>query len=505
MITVRTISFFGIEVKEIEVQLSLTNGIPNFSIVGLGDKAITESKERIKSSMAAIGLSLPPKKITVNLAPADLLKEGTHFDLPIAVAVLIGLGVLEQSKVKNFIFLGELSLDGSIRAVSGVLPSAMYAVLNETAICCPYENGPEAAWGGEKLEILAVKHISHIINHFKGVQIISRPIITKENIKNKSDKDFGDVLSQKIAKRALAIAAAGEHNILMIGSPGSGKSMLASRFNTILPALEIDEMLEVSMIYSVSGLIRNGTLSTVRPFRNPHHSASLPSIVGGGKNSKPGEISLAHCGVLFLDELPEFPRQIIDSLRQPIEDKEISISRINSKITYPAKFQILAAMNPCKCGFYKSKKICKCGDKAVSNYQGKISGPIIDRIDIKIWMQNEKYDVKKHQEGEKDPINSIFLKEKVLQAREIQKERYKNYNIKTNNQLEGELLKKYCIPKTEDLQKLISDISEKRDLSMRSINKILKVARTVADFEESQEINKTHLEEAIFYNTEFVN
>lgn len=491
-------SLVGIKALNIEVQVHFANGNPGLTIVGLPDKAIGESRERIRAVLSSIGYSFPAKRITVNLAPADVLKEGSHYDLPIAIGILAGLGAVDKNKIAKYIILGELSLNGQMRKVNGILPVALSCVIEGKSLICPYENGQEARWAGAELDIIAAKNILSVLNILKGEEVAEIIAISEENITNGEDLDFQDVYGNAEAKRAMIIAASGNHNILLIGSPGSGKSMLCNRIKGILPPLDPSEMLEVSMIYSVSGLIENGNLTTSRPFRNPHHSASMPSIIGGGKTAKPGEISLAHCGVLFLDELPEYPKQILEALRQPMESGSVSISRINSKMTYPAKFQLVSAMNPCTCGFlYDKSKTCPTKTCAIK-YQSKLSGPILDRIDIQIKMESQKYNLtnSKEQKGE----NSANIKSKVIHTRSIQKERFQkmNKNILTNSQMQGEIFNSICLS-NKKLDPIINTLTEKYHFSLRSISKILKVARTIADFENNSDIKEENLLEAISY------
>src|SRR3990172_1764264 len=380
---ISTVTFQGVDVKEIDVQVQIVNGFPQFNVVGLADKAVGESRERVRAALHAIGLPLPAKRVTVNLAPADVVKEGSHFDLPIALGVLAAMGVFPGEELTHYLVLGELALDGGIRSVAGVLPAAIAASATNRGIICPAECGSEAVWAGD-LEVLAPQNLVVLLNHMKGTQVLTRPqpVMSSEN---PAQLDLADVKGQESAKRALEIAAAGGHNLLMIGPPGSGKSMLAARLPGILPPLEPAEALEVSMIHSIAGMLEGGRLIRQRPFRDPHHSASLPLIIGGGHRARPGEISLAHHGVLFLDELPEFSGQTLESLRQPLETRSALVSRVNYHVTFPAKFQLVAAMNPCRCGHVDdAARACGRAPKCVLDYQARISGPIFDRIDIHI-------------------------------------------------------------------------------------------------------------------------
>ena len=347
---INTVAFHGVEVKAVDVQVQLSNGLPAFNIVGLPDKAVAESKERVRAALHSLGISLPPKRLTINMAPADLAKEGSHFDLPIALGVLGAMGVLPKEELEEYVVLGELSLDAGIRAVSGVLPAAMHAAAVNKNLICPKECGGEAAWAGA-VDILAPSDLLQLINHIKGSQILSQPEAALANDNNTTIPDLSSVKGQETAKRALEIAAAGGHNMLMIGPPGSGKSMLASCLPGILPKLSPQEALELSMVHSIAGVLPEGGLVQQRPFRSPHHSASQPALIGGGQRVKPGEISLAHHGVLFLDELPEFARGTLESLRQPLETGDALVARANAHVKYPARFQLIGAMNPCRCGY----------------------------------------------------------------------------------------------------------------------------------------------------------
>ena len=381
---VHTVAFEGTKVLDIDVQVQTSHGLPRFNVVGLPDKAVGESRERVRATLHALGLALPARHIAVNLAPADVLKEGSHFDLPIAMALLAVMGVLPLEEMRNYTALGELALDGAISPVAGVLPAGVTAAANDRGLICPEKNGGEAVWAGE-LEVLAAPSLLALINHFKGTQVLVRPEPRLQTEDESHFADLRDIKGQETAKRALEVAAAGGHNLLMIGPPGSGKSMLAARLPGLLPPLAPDEALEVSMIHSLAGLLDDGKLLRRRPFRDPHHSASLPSLVGGGMRAKPGEISLAHNGVLFLDELPEFQRATLEALRQPLETGRAVISRANHHVTYPARVQLIAAMNPCRCGFLDDpSRTCGRAPKCAADYQARISGPLFDRIDCHV-------------------------------------------------------------------------------------------------------------------------
>jgi magnesium chelatase family protein len=492
---VATFAFSGIEVVDVEVQCQLASGMVNFTIVGMGDKAVTESRERIRAAFTSIGLAMPPKKVVVNLSPADILKEGSHFDLPIIISLMVAMKVLPQDAIAGYVALGEIGLDGRILPVNGILPASIAAVNDGKGIICPHENGGEACWAGEDIEILAPRNLLELINHFKGHQVLSRPQIKTLN-DNFQYPDFKDVKGQEGAKRAAEIAAAGGHNLLMIGPPGSGKSMIAARMSGIMPELDAEEILEISIINSVSGNIKNGQISSVRPFRDPHHNCSMPSMVGGGAKAKPGEISLAHKGVLFLDELPEFSRQVLDSLRQPLEERRVTISRVQAHSSYPADFQLVAAMNPCKCGYLDdASRACSRAPKCAEDYQMKVSGPMMDRIDIHIEVpaQNpvdafEKFVAE----------SSSAIRARVIKAREVQFERNKKFGCKLNTELKGESLAEAC--QMSDEAKTILKLGvERLKLSMRGHSRVLKVARTIADLSASSMIEKAHMLEALSY------
>src|SRR5579859_5986838 len=382
---VRTFAFSGIEAVPVEVQVQISLGAPALLLVGLPDKAVGEARERMRAALSAMGLALPPRRILINLAPADILKEGSHFDLPIALGVLAAMDVMPREDLFGYAALGELSLDGTVTPVAGVLPAAIGASAHDLGLICPASQGGEAAWAG-RIEVLAAPDLLTLINHFRGTQVLTPPV-TSGVAEAARGPDLAEVKGMETAKRAVEIAAAGGHNLLMIGPPGSGKSMLAARLPTILPTLSPAELLEVSMIASVSGVIKDGALTDRRPFRTPHHSASMPALVGGGLHARPGEVSLAHHGVLFLDELPEFQPQVLDSLRQPLESGEVCIARANHRVTYPARFMLIAAMNPCRCGRANEPGYaCRRGlnTRCTADYQTRISGPLLDRIDLHI-------------------------------------------------------------------------------------------------------------------------
>ena len=496
---VNTVSFQGVDVQDIEVQVQISPGLPNFTIVGLPDKAVGESRERVRAALHAIGLSLPAKRVTINLAPADVLKEGSHFDLPIALGVLAGMGVFPSEELAHHIVLGELGLDGSIRQVTGVLPAAMNAAVRGLGIICPKAGGGEAVWAGD-LDVLAPENLVMLINHMKGVQVLPRPEAQLAESHARAP-DLADVKGQESAKRALEVAAAGGHHLLMIGPPGAGKSMLAARLPGILPPLSPAEALEVSMIHSIAGHLSEGRLIQARPFRDPHHTASTPSIIGGGQRAKPGEISLAHHGVLFLDELPEFQRAALEALRQPLESRRALVSRANYHVTFPAKVQLVAAMNPCRCGqAYDPGFTCARGPKCQSDYQAKISGPIFDRIDIIIDVPAvSAADLALPPPRE----NSALVSLRVARARDRQQERFAALGksspaLVTNADADGEVLMQIA-QLSAPAQSLLAEAAEKMKLSGRGYHRVLRVARTIADLEGVAEITPAAVAEALSY------
>ena len=498
---INTVTFHGIEVVDVNVQVHFSPGMPAFSLVGLPDKTIAESRERIRASLHSIGLMLPSQRIIVNLSPADLIKEGSHFDLPIAIGILINMGVLKAEETKDYLILGELALDGSLIGVNGILPAAIGANERNYGIICPEKNGPEAAWSANS-NIVAASNLVQLINHLKGRQCLAPPKIIKDQTPFSHSLDLKDIKGQETAKRALEIAASGGHNMLMSGPPGAGKSMLASRMASILPDMTSSEILECSMVASIAGEITDGNLRIIRPFRAPHHSCSMPAMVGGGANKRvmPGEISLAHNGILFLDELPEFPRIVIDSLRQPLEEGKVNISRANYHVTYPAKFQLIAAMNPCRCGFLgDTERQCNKAPRCGTDYQSKISGPFFDRIDIYLEVNTSSIsEIINSTESE----SSQIVAQRVQKARNLQAKRYKHCGIKNNSELNNNLIKEFAEP-TLEAKLLLNDAAEKIKLSMRGYNRILKLARSIADLAEEEKINKTHIAEALNYRKQY--
>jgi magnesium chelatase family protein len=491
---VRTVAFQGIDVLPVDVEVQIANGVPAFNIVGLPDKAVGESRERIRAALTAIGLGTPLKRIIVNLAPADLTKEGSHFDLPIVLGMLIAMGALESDAAQPYAVLGELGLDGRITAVSGVLPAAIHAVSEELGLICPAAQGGEAAWAGE-IDVVAPNDLIALINHLKGTQVLAPPEPKMAEAPGR-DLDLKDIKGQETAKRALEVAAAGGHNLLMIGPPGSGKSMLAARLPGILPPLDPAEALEVSMIHSLAGNLNEGRLLRRRPFRDPHHSASLPALVGGGLRARPGEVSLAHLGVLFLDELPEFQRQALESLRQPLETGRVTIARANAHVTYPARVQLVAAMNPCRCGHLDDAALaCGKAPRCALDYQSKISGPLFDRIDLHVdvpAVAAADLTLPPPAEG------SAEVAARVARARAVQNARYADSGIRTNAEADGELLDQVATPEP-DGRKLLAQAVEKFKLSARGYHRVLRVARTLADLEGGEAVKRLHIAEALSY------
>lgn len=495
--SVNTLTFSGIRINEVKVQTSIVPGLFKIVIVGLPDKIIAEAKERVQAALHAIGISIPSRKVLINLSPANLIKEGSHFDLPIAVSMLTKLGILPEHELQKFLIMGELALNGDILSVPGVLPAAVGATNSDLGIICPEKNGPEAAWSGNS-SILAPGNLLSLINHFKGSQQLSTPPKHSTHQTNRHTKDFSDVIGQEFAKRAFEIAAAGHHNVLLVGSPGAGKSMLSQSLPSILPAMSATEILETSMLYSIAGEIKNGQLQYTRPFRSPHHSASVPAMVGGGHSKRitPGEISLSHNGVLFMDEFPEFPRVVLDALRQPMEAGKISIARAEAHIEYPANFQLIAAMNHCRCGNFKNaKKMCARAPICVRDYMNKVPGPILDRIDMFVEVEDTvSYGTTSVAKSE----SSSDILKRVEAARKIQSIRLANYGIRTNSQLDGKLLQKFATP-SSDGQALLEKFANKHRLSMRSYNRLLRVGRTIADLAAQEQIEKSDVAEAINY------
>lgn len=486
---ISTVTFEGAKARRIHVQVQIAKSGNGFSIVGLADKAVAESRDRIWAAFASLGLELPYRKTIVNLAPADIPKEGAHYDLPIALGLMAAVEVIPVDTLQSFLAMGELALDGTISSVPGTLPAAMCANAHELGMICPKPNGAEAAWAGE-MPLLAPENLIQLINHFKGQQILTPPK-PGQLLKTQTYPDLKDVRGQETAKRALEITAAGNHNMLMVGPPGSGKSMLAARLPGLLPPLDSRELLEVSMIQSMAGLLKLGQLSRHRPFRTPHHSASMAAMVGGGSKAKPGEASLAHRGVLFLDELAEFTPQVLDSLRQPLENGEISVARANAHVHYPARFQLIAAMNPCRCGTAGADGIaCRRGERCAIDYQARVSGPFIDRIDIQIDMPAvTPADLALSPSAEGTQQAAV----RVERARNIQMQRNGGY---CNSDLSPDMLDHVAEPDTQGRQLLIQ-AAENLDLTARSYHRVLRVARTIADLDKSKYIRRVHIAESL--------
>ena len=490
-----TVAFEGVEARMVEVQCAVTAGLPAFSIVGLPDKAVSEARERVRAAMTAMSIALPSKRITVNLSPADLPKEGSHFDLPIAMALLAALDIIPGEDVESCVALGELALDGVLVPVIGALPAAMAAAEEDRGLLCPKACGSEAAWVGAT-KVTAANTLLDVVRHFTGEHVIdaAQP---GEVALSSFGKDLRDVKGQERAKRALEIAAAGRHHLFMVGTPGSGKSMLAARVPSILPPLSPVEALETSMIHSLSGLLDEGGISRARPFREPHHTASMAAIVGGGRGAKPGEISLAHNGVLFMDEFPEFPRAVLETLRQPIETGEVMVARANAHIRYPCQFMLIAAANPCKCGYLSDParacaRVPHCGE----DYLGRISGPLMDRFDLRVEVPPVGYqDLDLPPSGD----SSADVAARVAAARAVQANRFEGIaNARVNADAEGPLLDEIATPDAEG-RAFLSKVAERFGLSARGYHRVLRVARTIADLDGSAAVRHPHIAEAVSY------
>jgi magnesium chelatase family protein len=499
---VTTVAFEGLNARPVDVQIQVSSGNAILVLVGLPDKAVSEAKERVRAALLASGLALPAKRITINLAPADLPKEGSHFDLPIALGIMAAIGAIPSDALEGFTVLGELALDGRISSVNGVLPAAMAANGRGQGLICPAACGAEAAWASSDMEIIAPQTLIQLANHMRGTQVLARPepalAPTIGNL-----PDLRDVKGQESAKRVLEIAAAGGHNLLMNGPPGSGKSMLASRLPSILPPLLPRELLEVSMIHSIAGYLENGALTNRRPFRSPHHSASMAALVGGGLQAKPGEASLAHHGVLFLDELPEFHPQALDALRQPLETGEVMISRANARAVYPARFQLVAAMNPCKCGkAFDPGYACRRqpNDRCIAQYLGRISGPFLDRVDLMIdvpAVTAADLTLPSPREG------SAEIAARVTAARQRQIDRFSSCGltgIASNSAAPVSVLDEIVQLDASGLR-LMRDAAETMRLTARGYHRVLKVALTLADLDAETKVERHHLAEALSYRS----
>ncbi len=485
-----TFAFAGIEAVPVEVQVQLAQGLPAFLVVGLPDKAVAESKERVRAALTAIGLSLPPKRVIVNLAPADLLKEGSHFDLPIALGVLAAMEVIPRDAIAEFAALGELALDGTLAPVAGVLPAAIGAGARELGLICPGPQGPEAAWAGT-VEVLAPADLPALINHFAGRQLLTAPALPPAEAEPWRGPDLAEVRGQDSAKRALEIAAAGALNLLMVGPPGAGKSMLAARLPGLLPDLTPAEALEVSLVHSVAGMLSGGKLIRRPPFRDPHHSASVPALVGGGHRAKPGEISLSHLGVLFLDEWPEFPRPALEALRQPMETGRTTISRANAHVSYPARFQCIAAMNPCRCGYLgDAARECARAPGCGQDYQNRLSGPLLDRMDLVIEIQPiPAVELARAPVGEK----TAAVAARVAAARDRTRARG---GARCNAEAGWDELQPGLEP---EALTLLETASARLRLSTRGQVRALRVARTIADLAGAERVTRAHVAEALAY------
>ncbi|HLZ79191.1 MAG TPA: YifB family Mg chelatase-like AAA ATPase [Sphingomonas sp.] len=485
---VSTVAFLGLEARAVEVQVQVAPGLPVFVVVGLPDKAVAESRERVRAALAAIGLALPPKRITVNLSPADLPKEGGHFDLPIALGLLQAMGVIDVETLAGFVAVGELGLDGRIAPAPGVLLAALHASEQDRGLICPAAQGSEAAWAG-RIEVAAAPDLLALINHLKGTGPLAPPRAGMAEVAP-AGPDFKQVKGQETAKRALEIAAAGGHNLLMVGPPGAGESLLAA----CLPDLTPGEALEVSMVASVAGELQGGKLIRARPFRSPRHSASMAALTGGGLRARPGEVSLAHLGVLFLDELAELQRPVLDSLRQPVETGKVSVAHANAHVTFPARVQLIAAMNPCRCGHLGDASLaCARAPRCAADYQAKVSGPLLDRIDLHVEVRAvSAADLVLPPAAE----GSAEVAGRVAEARALQTERFKAHGVRTNAEADGELLDRVATL-DEAGRALLAQAAEAMRRSARGYHRVLRVARTVADLAGSAGVGRVHIAEAL--------
>lgn len=495
-----SVAFEGIDARLVEVQCSVAAGLPGFAIVGLPDKAVSEARERVKAAFGALSIAMPNRRLTVNLSPADLPKEGSHFDLPIALAILAALEIVPGEELSRCVALGELALDGRLVAVAGALPAAMAAAEDERALICPRACGPEAAWV-DAVPVLAPATLREVIDH-----LTDRAPIARAQPGMIDAAPLGGCLSevkgQERAKRALEIAAAGRHHLLMVGPPGAGKSMLAARLPGLMPPLGAAEALETSMIHSLAGTLDDGGISRRAPFREPHHTASMAAIVGGGRGAKPGEISLAHNGVLFMDEFPEFPRQVLETLRQPIETGEVVVARANAHIRYPCRFLLIAAANPCRCGYLAdAARACSRAPVCGGDYMGKISGPLMDRFDLRLEVPAVSFmDLELPSGGD----TSAQVAARVAAARDVQAARFRDHpQARVNAEASGSLLDQIAAP-DEEGRALILKASERLGLTARGYHRILRTARTIADLAGSATVRAPHLAEAISYRLPFV-
>ena len=489
-----SVCFAGIEPQLVEIECAISPGLPAFSIIGLPDKAVSEARDRIRSALGALSIALPSRRITINLSPADMPKEGSHLDLPIALALLAALNIITNEDSEGALAIGELSLDGRLHPVVGALPAALKAAELGKDLYCPETSGAEAAWV-DATRVFATKSLMAIIQHLTG-QAPREPAVARQITPQQSLLDMAEVRGQERAKRALEIAAAGRHHVFMVGPPGSGKSMMAARMASILPPLNAMEALETSMIQSVARLLGSDGIQSTRPFREPHHTASMAAIVGGGKGAKPGEISLAHNGILFLDELPEFPRHVLETLRQPLETGEVMISRANAHVKYPCKFSLIAAANPCKCGFMTDPdQACGRAPNCGNDYLGRISGPLMDRFDLRIEVPAVRFqDLTLPASGERSHV----IANRVLAARALQTTRYTNMEIATNSDLKGDAMDRLI--QMDDVAKhYLEQAATKLNLTARGFHRVIRVARTIADLEQSENVMRHHIGEAISF------
>lgn len=490
-----TVAFDGIDAKMVEVQCAVSPGMPGFAIVGLPDKAVSEARERVRAALTHMAIALPSKKITINMSPANMPKEGSHFDLPIALALLAALEILPRDDVAGTVSLGELSLNGDLVPVIGALPAAMAAATEGKVLVCPNACGPEAAWV-DAAKVIAPQSLAAAIRHFTGQAVLDAAVAGEVHV-DANASDLAEVKGQERAKRALEIAAAGRHHLMMVGSPGSGKSMLSKRIPGILPPMSPTEALETSMIHSLAGVLEEGGINRTRPFQEPHHTASTAAIIGGGRTAKPGQISLAHNGVLFLDEFPEFPRSVLETLRQPIETGEVIVARANAHVKYPCRFMLVAAANPCKCGYLADParacaRVPICGEE----YMGRISGPLMDRFDLRVEVPPVAYtDLDLPEDGE----SSAAIAARVAAARDVQSQRFADAaGVRVNAEAEGRVLEQVATPDTEG-RALLVKVAERFGLSARGYHRVLRVARTIADLAGETDVRRPHVAEAVSY------
>ncbi|MCV3271424.1 YifB family Mg chelatase-like AAA ATPase [Roseobacter sinensis] len=490
-----SVAFRGIEACLVEVQCSLSPGLPAFSIVGLPDKAVSEAKERVRAALSCMAIAFPSKKVTINLSPADLPKEGSHFDLPIAVSLLAALEIIPQDITQSVVALGELSLDGKIVPVNGALPAAMTAATEGFGLLCPEACGKEAAWVSDA-RVIAARTLGDVVRHFTG-QVPLQQAAPGQVETRAETKDLSEVKGQERAKRALEIAAAGRHHLIFVGTPGSGKSMLAQRLPGILPPMTAMEALETSMVHSVAGLLDEGGITRDRPFRDPHHTSSMAAMIGGGRMAKPGEVSLAHNGVLFMDEFPEYQRNVLETLRQPIETGEVMISRANAHVRYPCRFMLVAAANPCRCGYLSDpERACARVPHCGTDYLGRISGPLMDRFDLRVDVPPVAYsDLDLPATGE----TSSAVAARVAAAQAVQQTRFaERPDMRSNAEAAGEALEEVARPDAEG-RDLLLRAAERFNLSARGYHRVMRVARTIADLDHSDQVRKPHIAEAISF------